>query len=375
MKVGILTFPNSKSYGATLQMLALYRVCQNLGYDAEIINYHNLWMKQEKHTELSKGMGKGSAWVKKKITDMIHFRMIRGFSKFEGQMKKYPRQAFSDKALLPQIASRYDAVICGSDQVWNPDITNSDISFFLDFCGAGTARISYAPSFGVEEVNHTFGEAIKAELKKFHCISVREEVGQRLVQALTGDTPQIVIDPSLLLDAEQWRGYEKEHSKAVGDYILYYTIRGSKTLWEHCLELSRKTNMRILRIGGSIISKHTKKHDGVEYICDVSPDEWLNLVRNARYVVTNSFHGTAFSVNFKKSFYVEFSSLTNSRLSNIVNMLGLEDRVLTADTEILPSEPDFGKAEEVLPKLKTEALNFLEYALESVARENGRENA
>ncbi len=370
MKIGILTFPNSKSYGATLQMRALYHVCQDLGYDVEILNYHNLWMKQEKHTELFQGTDKGAAWAKKMAADLIHTRMIRRFSKFEGQMNKYPRRATSDKTRLPQIAARYAAVICGSDQVWNPDIINFDRSFFLDFCGPETARISYAPSFGVEQLPDDFGKEVSEELKKFHSISVREKAGQQIVHTLTGNEPQIVVDPSLLLDAEQWRSYETKYSRADGDYILYYTIRGSKTLWEHCLKLAEKTNMKILRIGGNIIKKHTKKQANVEYVCDIGPDEWLYLVRNARYVVTNSFHGTAFSVNFRKSFYVEFSSLTNSRLSNIINMLSLEDRVLTADTEILPSDPDFTKAEEALSKQKTDAVNFLEQALRTVIRED-----
>ena len=375
MKVGILTFPNSKSYGAVLQMFATYMVCQERGYDAEIINYHNAWMKQEKHFTQSNERSGNFVWLKKKISNLLHIRMIKGFSKFEENMIKYPKRPIVDKQQLRHIGNRYSAVICGSDQVWNPDITNYDVSYFLDFCGADTSRISYAPSFGVEEVSEEFGEKIKGELEQFDAISVREEAGQKIVRSLIGVEPQRVIDPTLLIDAEQWRKYESKHPQAEGDYILYYTIRSSDTLWKYCLDLAQKTNMKILRIGSNVISKRLKAQEGMEYVSDVTPDEWLYLVRNAKYVVTNSFHGTAFSINFRRNFYVEFSSLTNSRLENIVKMLGLEDRVLSEGKEIVPGQTDYTKTEAVLPGIKEESLTFLLQALENACRKNGEQNA
>ena len=364
MKVGILTFPNSRSYGAVLQMLALYQVCQKWGYETEIINYHNLWMKQQRHFVFQPGQKNAAVWAKKKFNEAIHILMKLRFAEFERKMIKFPKNAISDAGLLRELACNYGAVICGSDQVWNPDITNYDLSYFLDFCGPKTARISYAPSFGVEKLPEEYGRKVNAELEKFQSISVREESGGRLVRELTGRDTTLVVDPTLLLDAQQWQPYEQAHPRATGDYILYYTIRSSQTLWKHCLELAKKTNMKILRLGSNVISKHLKKTDGVEYICDVSPGQWLYLVHNARYVVTNSFHGTAFSVNYRKDFYVEFSSLTNTRLEHITNVLGLQQRVLCEDAEITPSFVNYAKTEEVLPKLKRQSLMFLEQALQ-----------
>ena len=160
---------------------------------------------------------------------------------------------------------------------------------------------------------------------------------------------------------------ERPQSQAKGEYILYYTIRSSETLWKHCLDLARKTNMKILRIGSNVIRSQFKKTEGVEYICDPGPAEWLYLVHNAAYVVTNSFHGTAFSVNYRKNFYVEFSSLTNSRLSNIVNLLGLEDRVMCDGMEIVPSATDYTKTESVLPGLVEDSVEYLRSALTHAA--------
>lgn len=365
MKTGILTFPNSPSYGAALQMYALYTACSDLGYDTEIINYHNLWMKQEKHTTMSGGRNQAVVRMKRALRTLLHIRMKTRFARFEGQLHKYPRKAFSEKEKLGRTGERYGAVICGSDQVWNPDITHADMSYFLDFCGRQTARISYAPSFGVEQVSEELGEQISQELEKFNSLSVREDAGRKIIEELTGKKAALVVDPTLLLDADRWQLCEKAHPLAKGDYILYYTVRSSKSLWSHCLALSRKTRLKILRIGSNVISKHFKRAEGVEYVCDAGPAQWLYLVRNAAYVVTNSFHGTAFSINFRKNFYVEFSSLTNSRLTQIISALGLEERVVSDGMEIVPSPADYRRTEEVLPAVKAESLAFLEQALQS----------
>lgn len=367
MRVGILTFPNSRSYGAALQMYGLYQTCQNLGYDAEIMNYFNHWMKQERHTTNGKELSRSVLWVKRNMSNLLHIRMKRHFKQFENEMVKYPKSATTDIAQLPVLAKRYGAVICGSDQVWNPDITNKDLSYFLNFCGPETVRISFAPSFGVESLPESYANTVRSELEAFDHLSVREETGKNLIREISGLDAKLVIDPTLLLNADQWQKYEKRQSQAKGEYILYYTIRSSRTLWKHCLDLARKTNMKILRIGSNMISSQFKKTYGVEYVCDAGPAEWLYLVRNASYVVTNSFHGTAFSVNFRKNFYVEFSSFTNSRLSNIVNLLGLEERVLWEGMEISPSSTDYSKTESVLPQLVEESTAFLIEALKDAA--------
>jgi len=367
MKVGILTFPNSRSYGAALQMFALYQVCRDLGYEAEIINYYNLWMKQEKHMSIGQGENQKILWLKRKIYDLIHIVMKHRFARFERQMQKYPQQAILDPKQLLSVAGRYGAVICGSDQVWNPNITNRDLSFFLDFCGADTSRISYAPSFGVEDLAEEYKDKVSAQLRLFDHLSVREEAGKQLIREISDLDSELVLDPTFLLDAKQWQAYENVHSQARGEYILYYTVHSSHTLWKHCLELAKKTNMKILRIGSNVISKQFKKMDGVEYVSDIGPAQWLYLVRNASYVVTNSFHGTAFAINYRKNFYVEFSSATNSRLSNIVKLLGLEDRVLLENADIIPASIDYTKTEKALTELKDRSVTFLDEALKSAA--------
>ncbi len=361
MKVGILTFPNSTSYGATLQMYALYRTVNKLGHSASVINYHNEYMKACKHTLVS---GSLSARLKRRASDLMHSRLYRNFRSFEKRnMSFLPEKSFSDKSKLVSIGGGLDAAICGSDQVWNPDITDSDLSFFLDFCGEETRRISYAPSFGVESISPELSGAVASELEKFHAVSVREEKGCELVLGMTGKEVPVVVDPTMLVSAEEWSALERRYPVGEGGYILYYTIRRSHSLMQFCRELSSRTGLRVIVVGGNFIKSMKTRGSSIEYASDISPEQWLYLVNHARYVVTNSFHGTAFSINFRKDFYVEFSSATNSRLEHITKMLGLESRVVREGMAAEPSDCDYTVAEERLPSLIADSHKFLKEAL------------
>lgn len=370
MKIGILTFPNSTSYGAALQMYALYRTVEELGFDAEIINYVNSHMKACLHMTRMQKCGSLERKIRVALTQLLHCRQHLGFHKFEAQMVKYPPGSFSDKARLPQIGNRYAAMICGSDQVWNPDITNADLSYFLDFCSEDTARISYAPSFGVEKLPDHLCAPVKRELEQFRRISVREEAGRQIIRSAAQRQAALVIDPTLLLEAHRWREQEIPHSAARGDYILYYTVRSSDSLWRYCQELAKKHGLKILRIGSNVIRNSLRRSDAVEYVCDVSPGEWLYLMHHARCVVTNSFHGTAFSIIYRKDFFVEFSSLTNSRLAQIINTLGLNDQVVTSGAVPDSLGADYRNTEAVLPQIREESLNFLKLALKEVSEKH-----
>lgn len=361
LKVGIFTFPNSISYGATLQMYALYHTVSKLGHVPEIINYHNAYMKAERHMMAGHASWKDKA--RKMARGLLHHRLYSAFRRFEKRnLLCYPEKPFADAGKLPEIGKRYGAVICGSDQVWNPDITDTDLSFFLNFCGEGTRRISYAPSFGIDTFSPEFCEAIQDELAQFYALSVRETPGQALVQSLLGKEVPIVADPTLLMDAAEWEKMERKHPAACGDYILYYTVRRSTSLMRRCQELAEKTGMKIVVVGGNPLKKLKQRDQGIEYAVDISPEEWLYLLHHARYVVTNSFHGTAFSINFRKDFYVEFSSLTNSRLTYIVKTLGLTSQVVGKEA-ISGAAADYTVADKVLPAMRNASLDYLTEAL------------
>ncbi len=338
MKLGILTFPDSTSYGAVLQMYALYRKVQKLGAQPEIIHYHNSYMKAQCHTTAMQGTGTLRKKLRLYAKNMMHAKQKQRFKRFEKQLQMYPRRPISCREELAALKDRYDGVICGSDQVWNPDITGSDMGYFLDFCSETTKRIAYAPSFGIIEFPQAFREKIRQHLLKFHALSAREKPGKELVEDLTGKSAPLVLDPTFLLQQQDWEELEEKHPAAREDYILYYTVRRSDSLLKFCLEKAQEKGLKVVYIGGNPFKQ--LKNKKLRYAYDLSPGQFLYLMHHAKYVVTNSFHGTAFSIHYKKDFFLELSSLTNSRLQQIVETTGLQDRVIGPDCTDKPVDYD-----------------------------------
>lgn len=359
MRIGILTFPNSSSFGATLQMYALYQALKGYGQSVEVINYHNPYMKAEKHVKKSTGSINNNLALKK----ILHFRQILGFRKFEKLMQLYPSRPICDAQLLKQLGVRYDAVICGSDQVWNPRITDFDLSFYLDFCGENTKRISYAPSFGNTEYSEQYKEEIQKEIKQFSSVSVREEEGQSFLHRLMGEYYPVVLDPTFLLSEKEWIDLEKKYKVPSVGYILCYTVRPSSKLLEFCKKMAREQNKKVVIVGGNIIKKRLNKDEQVIYACDIDPREWLYLMHHSDCIVTNSFHGIAFSMHYRKNFYVELSSDTNSRMEEILCITGLEDRVIDYNVMASKGQIDYEQVYRKLEVPRSCSQKFLKTAI------------
>ncbi len=363
MKVGIFTFPNSVSYGATLQMYALCRAATRLGHEVEVINYHNAFMKAELHRN-SAAESRIKYSFKRAIKNTLHRKLYKRFKTFEtNAVKLYPKKSFSNTSLLPGISARYDAIICGSDQVWNPNITGGDLSYFLNFCDEKTRRISYAPSFGVEVLSDELKNQVREELKLYDAISVREAQGQTLVADMLGRDVPVVIDPTMLLEKSEWERMEKPYLKIRGDFVLYFVVKQSPGFFNKCRDFAKKNGLTMVVIGGNALKKMRNKDSTVHYAVDISPAEWLWLIHNAKYVATNSFHGTAFSIIYEKDFYLQLPNFANSRLINVVRMLALEDRILPMESNMIPSEVDYTIARQNMNQLREESLSYLKDAL------------
>lgn len=356
MNVGIFTFPNSISYGAVLQMYALYHTVEALGHTPEVINYHNAYMKREQHF-------RQRTWLRRNITKILHHRKYQKFHLFEKMhFAKNPVRSFSDSQKLFKLSEGYDAVICGSDQVWNPNITAGDLSYFLNFCDDKTRRVAYAPSFGISEFSDEFANAIRGDLEKFYALSIREIPGQTLIHDLLGKEVPLVCDPTLLMDANEWELLEKKHPAAEGAYVLYYTVKSSATLWEQCKAFAKEKGLKIVVVGGNRLAQRKHRNDNIRYAVDIGPEEWLYLIHHARYIFTNSFHGTAFSINYRKDFYVELPPLISSRLVQITQMLGLSGQIVE-QTPLSGAAVDYSFAEQVLPEIRKASVDYLSDAL------------
>lgn len=362
MKVGILTFPNSVSYGACLQMVALQNTVRRMGHEVEIINYHNPYMKAEKHTE--KGRNPLKRALQRRIRLLLHRRLYARFRRFEKQqVALYPTRAFTDKEQLRTLGQRYDAVICGSDQVWSPYITNTDISYFLDFCDDSTRRVAYAPSFGVDTFPEGFEERITPELQKFHALSAREQQGKDMVERLTGRETALVTDPTWLVDAADWAAMEQSHPVATGDYVLYFVVNQSPKLLKRCKDFAKQHGLKVVVVGGNPLSAAKNKDPMLAYAIDIGPEQWLYLIHHAKHVFTNSFHGTAFSVLFQRDLYVEVPGHNGSRLRQVLKSFGMEDHEVREGQKLADTAINYEPARSVFAELREQSLAYLKEAL------------
>lgn len=352
MRVGILTFPNSPSFGAALQMRGLYRALQNLGNEVEIINYQNKFMTDKKHIRKDNP-------IKNLLISILDIHGKKEFRDFEKQLQLYPENVIYKTDHLKQIANRYDFLICGSDQVWNPNITGEDLNYFFSFCDDNSKKISYAASFGVNELNKTYSEAVKEQLNKFKGISVREEQGAKIVYELLNTECAIVLDPTMLIEQEEWRVCEKKLRGLPSRYIAKFIFNYDSNIEARINELSEKTGLPVVTVGGTAISKLK----GQLATGPIGPFEWLYVLDHADYVVTDSFHGAAFSIIFHKNLMVSLASSTNSRLKTLLHTFGLDNRAISK--ELPEGIIDYKNVQKIMAEKKEYSLDFLRHALKN----------
>lgn len=292
MKIGILTFPGSPSHGAALQMFALYRVLCKQGHDVEIINYipDSVNHKQKRERNL-----------RSVAVDCVSRLFVKSskpaFEEFEEQMRKYPISALSETNQLQKIAKRYDRIIVGSDQVWNPAVTGNDMNYYLAFSDNSKQKASYAPSFGMSDVLLSDRVQISTLLSDFAYLSAREVRGAEIIQDLIGKDVPVVLDPTMLVQREIWKRLENKVKIPEGKYVLYYAIKPSENLKSFAQQFADKLDIQLITIGGRLREYIDRKTHPVS---GIGPKEFLWLIDNADYVVTNSFHGTAFSIIMQK---------------------------------------------------------------------------
>jgi hypothetical protein len=300
MKVGIITFQYAYNYGAVLQCLAMQRALEILGVNSEVINYLPPKSKQLPFWR-GWGISKGQCFkrVPNRIIGLRHGTAAR--KRFDDFRSEYlhlssPCQTISEVA---DIADQYDAIITGSDQVWH--FSNQSV-YFLEWgrTYAGK-RISYAPSCGSEQQPKKRNNEIANWLKAFDCLSVRDECSRKVVSGLINQTPEIVADPTLLVDLSD---IHKKIKLPYARYLLVY-ILGEEIEGGHrqIIQLIREKHGNLPTVV-VIASAHKpqKFHWADRSIFDAGPREWLYLIANATFIYTDSFHGALFSMKHKKPF-------------------------------------------------------------------------
>lgn len=377
-KIGIITILKVNNYGAELQAYATQKVLQLMGYDAEIIDYLFYKNPRHKRTQMSKPTARMSLrkhlqellypivaqWKARNYRDLQRERNAK-FERFHDENTKQS-VCYDTIDKLKSAKLDYDVLLTGSDQVWNPGIYSSLDPYLLRFGDDSLRRIAYAASFGVSKVPDEVRDYYKEALRCYSAIGVREDNAVNLVKNLTGQDAKLVLDPTLLLDKEQWMKVAKP-VEGLPDkpYVLIYELSDIPFIKQVAMYIAEKTGLPIVRICKN--ASPEDKEEEILNIINAGPAEFLYLFKKAGYVVTNSFHGTAFSINFGKQFYtvIPLGKSNNSRQKSILKLMGCEERMLTEGGEMPAMEKlDTDRINEKLRVQRQNSMDFLKNAID-----------
>ena len=358
MNLKILTFHRAINYGAVLQAYALYRFISSQFPDTEVCIYD---------------------YQNQRIEKMYQYRFdvknlktsIRRLLEFPGICKRRKRVlgfVYSNIKTSAEISDN-DCFIVGSDQVWNYDCSDFDTTYFLDFIHQRKNKNAYAASFGTDEIPPRYIEQYKKLLEEFNHISVREEAGKKIIQTLFGRDVPVVLDPTLLLNKNDWQTIMPK-LETPKKYILVYAFTITDTMAEFINSISGEYGMDVLVLMPSRSIKRWNILKNASYNTAISPEEWLYFFFNAQYIVTNSFHGTVFSIIFDKMFFVELlppPAKVNSRFSNLLNLFHLQERMIQRGKTVHQYRSiDYKQVHNILEQERKKSLEYLQALIEDV---------
>lgn len=365
--VGIITLHRVVNYGSVLQTYALQEIIKQKGYNVEVIDYY-----PERLTQL--GMlkrikNKGEKYKKNFIIRniariiIIPSYIIR-FNTFFSFLNKYinmSKKTYKDEESINKEKFDYDIYCTGSDQVWNSGWNEKiDHPYFLTFAPDNKKKIAYAASFGKKTLDNFEIKETKSMLKRYDDISVREKSGVDIVKSFGINNVVNVVDPTLLLSGDDWRKISSNKYKGK-KYILVYNLNRNKKIDNYAKKLSRKTGLKIIYLSYQLHEFYKKG----KMICNPKVEDFISLIDNATYVISDSFHATAFSLNLNTQFIIVYPGKYSTRLQSILELLNLENRVAKNDEDfsILNKDIDFKKINLKMESMRKESIDWLSNSL------------
>lgn len=354
-KIGIITFHRADNYGAVLQAAALQRAIIWMEYSCEILDYD-------------------ARIISKNYDVILKTSVVQALkSLLEYKERKHKKQVFDafrnkqmlfsppiDKENLEIIADEYDKIITGSDQVWNYNLTASDGAYFLDFVQNSHKKLSYAASFGIGEIPVNKFAWYKDKLADFGHISVREKKGVELAKKITGNNAINDVDPVFLLSASDWIQIMSARPTKK-NYILAYMC--DEISASYAKKIADEKGLDLVNIVYYKSYRHPKLNVG-NCRMDFSPEEFLSYMYYADYVVTGSFHATAFSSIFNKKFIVSVPDNIGSRITDLLDMTELKERALPTGTDI-DGEINWERVNNIVAKARETSLKNLRESIEA----------
>ena len=389
MKAIGLVSATLNNYGSLLQTYALQRKVSECGCYTEIVKYREPVSSKIRRLQYGEYLKVCLNKIfLRKVAGLRHHHLNKmlqsrasAFERFRCQNLLFSKPCFN-RNQLEALAADYQMVVLGSDQLWQP--MNLLMDFFtLTFVPDRVRKVAYAASFGVSEIPQRMKPAYKAYLERFDKISCRESAGAEIVRNLIGREVPVVCDPTLLMTAGEWLPLLSDKATPNDDYIFCYFLGNNPQQRMFVMQLKERTGCSIVALPHIVeyVSSDEKFADCLLY--DAGPAEFLHLINNAKYVCTDSFHATVFSLQFHRQFFVfdRFENSkghsTTSRIETLLGVVGREDRLIRNTLEALASFPalcdiDYLDIDKKLETFRQFSHNFLKEILDNV--KNGKEN-
>lgn len=325
MRTGVVTFHSAHNYGATLQTWALQKALKKLGADPCVIHYHpdiidRLYIPPKLNTAAKRWQYLTRKEVRKRRrklkTKYIRYNeFLKNHLTLCGDYRTYEELKTDPPGM--------ECYIAGSDQVWNPDHTGGfDPAYLLEFAEQDAVKIAYAASIGRENFPVQLRDNYAAGIRDFDAVSVREQSAAAAVSEAFGKTVSVVLDPTLLLDRREYEEI-KVPSQRSERYILVYMMENNRSLVRLANSISVVTGLPVIQRKPGRIFKNE-----LDSFFTHTPGEFLGEMEKAEYVITNSFHGTVFSIIYERPFISMLHSETGSRTIDLLNSLDLGSHIL-----------------------------------------------
>lgn len=370
--IGIVTFHASHNHGSMLQAYATQQTLSKMSYESEIINFR--MKSQKEYYALYQTKYGAMRFFRGLLLLPIHRARMEREKKFERFLNS--RYRLSPEELhtytdLQSVKDRYDIFLSGSDQIWSnriPELVGSDVDYsgvyFLDFTPDNAKRVAYASSIG-----EATAEDLKSKLQlldRFADISTREKYGADILEKVTGRNIKTVVDPTFLLNGDQWRQVATKERPIRNRYLFLYTLKGIRPgqKWAKALtNFAKKHELEVVCVSPFFPIVYPK----VKCLVNVGPEDFLSLIDHADLVFTDSFHGTAFSINLNKPFYsMTASDSKDQRKTGFLRELGLGNRVLTNFESIANIDDyrlDYSGVNRILKEKRYNSIQYLKSAL------------
>ncbi len=380
-KVGIVSCYFKNNYGSMLQAYATKKILDNNN------NIPNETINIDNNIDFKKGKRKYYAsqlfnfkfikskfgMIKLKLDKKIVKNLGKNISIRDSKYKEF-RKEFNLSISCPDYKSlseivevKYSDIIVGSDQLWLPVNVVSDY-YTLNWVSDNINKISYATSFGISKIPDKYTDEYKKFLSRINHLSVREESGKKICDEY-GITSKVVCDPTILLTKDEWEQEAVQERIIPDKYILCYFLGSNIEHRKFAEKLKKKTGYKIVSLNHA--DEYVKYSDTFADITpyDIGPREWINLIKNAEYVCTDSFHGTVFSLLFNKTFfdfrrYSESNKMsTNSRIDSLLDLAGVDkNRILTGNEDVdtvIKYKINYNKVNKNIDKIRQESKKWL----------------